>query len=553
MQGVTLKRKKRTMKKATATHKMKSLHGAILFAAGIGCALPSMAQTPLTKQTPMSLLPEVFTRLDYVTDTGVIRSETEQSPAMSTPETNDSEIAYAEEDLELALENFFYALEDLVQSASRYEASVPSRQNNYYTHVQFPAQVMNSLANRSSSDRATNTVAAAATTGDTTLPPIRARQQDNTASGSLAEFELSGNTQVNLEHNDNIYTTRTNTQSDQILTISLNGIAESRSRTRAIKFEGSADKGNYNLNPDNNFTDWSATSSYSTLLGSRSKGFLGLGYFYHHEEKGEGSTDGNQAFSIDEPIEFESWVTRGIYELGSQQARTRFVADGKLDVLRTTNFRDTPEIIARDRDIASFIGTAYYKRTRRLSYLTELRHMDISYVNALNNNSLDSTQTRLALGAEWLATRKTAGSFRVGLQEKQYDNPTNQDTSRVSWEAVVEWAPKPRTEIVLETIQDTEESDGFGAARDRTDFKVTWSQRWTPRIDTSTSLQYGTTDFQESQREDQLNLFDTELTYSFSTRAAASLKLTYIDNSSNVVEYGFERSQIQLGVNLELD
>jgi hypothetical protein len=530
---------------------MKSLPGAIFFAAGLGCALPSLAQPDQTGHTPMSLLPEVFTRLDYVTDARVVQAETRKEPALSEPQPDESEASYAQEDLDLALENFFYALEDLVESASRYEASVPSNPNSYFTHVQFPAQVMSSLADRTSSDRATNTMVTTSQEG-TTLPPVRARQQ-NQGSVGLAEFEFSGVTRVNMEHNDNIYTTRTDALSDQILTTSISGVAESRSRTRAIKFEGNIDNGNYNHNADNNFTDWSATSSYSTLLGPRSKGFAGFGYFSHHEEKGVGSTAGNQVSIIDEPIKFESWVTRGIYELGSQQARTRFVADGKLDVLRTTNFQDIPEIKSRDRDIASFVGTAYYKSTRRLSYLTELRYMDISYVNALDNNSLDSAQTRLALGAEWLATRKTAGSLRFGLQEKQYNNPGIKDTSRISWEAVVEWAPRPRTEIVLESIQDTEESDGFGAARDRTDYKITWSQKWTPRIDTSASLQYGTTDFQESVREDQLNLFDTELTYSLSNRAAATLKLTYIDNSSNVVEYGFERSQIQLGVNLELD
>ena len=53
--------------------------------------------------------------------------------------------------------------------------------------------------------------------------------------------------------------------------------------------------------------------------------------------------------------------------------------------------------------------------------------------------------------------------------------------------------------------------------------------------------------------EDNINYIDTQLTYSLSSKAAAMLKLTYIDNSSNVVEYGFERSQIQLGVNLQLD
>lgn len=531
---------------------MRCLPAAIIFAAGLGSSLPCAAQTSVDGHSPMSLLPEVFTRLDYLAGTDILRSQPSPAATDSDSSLDKSNSDYSQEDMDLALENFFYALEDLVEAASQYDATAHANPDRQFVQVQFPAQVMSSLANRTGSDRATNT-AVASQQGSTTLPPIRARQEDSAPSSSLAEFKFNGLSSVNLEHNDNIYTTRTNTRSDQILTASINGIAESRSRTRALKLEGNINNGNYNHNSDNNYTDWDATASYSTLLGPRSKGFAGFGYFYHHEEKGEGSTDGNQAFTIGEPIEFQSWVSRGIYELGTQQARTRFVADGKLDLLRTTNFDDIEAIKSRDRDIASFTGTAYYKWTPRLSYLTEVRHLNISYINNLNNNTLDSTQTRLALGAEWLATRRTAGSLRFGLQDKQYDNPANQDTRRISWEAVVEWSPKPRTEIVFETIRDTEESDGFGAARDRTDYKITWDQRWTPRVSIRTSFQHGITDFQESIREDNINFIDTQLTYSLSSKAAAMLKLTYIDNSSNVVEYGFERSQIQLGVNLELD
>ncbi|MFX4227649.1 MAG: hypothetical protein ACFHHU_07115 [Porticoccaceae bacterium] len=152
---------------------MKSLPAAIIFAAGIGCALPSMAQTDGTEEpTPMSLLPQVFTRIDYLSVASTNDKETEQTSTSPLPAGNDVE--YAEQDLDLALENFFYALEDLMQSASRYEASVETGEHNYFAQVQFPVQVMSSLATGRTSDQATNTATAAAQ-GSTTLPAIRAR------------------------------------------------------------------------------------------------------------------------------------------------------------------------------------------------------------------------------------------------------------------------------------------------------------------------------------------------------------------------------------------
>jgi|GEM_PF-6469060 len=336
--------------------------------------MPSQAQTAVTEITPMSLLPEVFTRIDYLPTARASGQRPMQSPA--TVETDKSETEHIRQDLDLALENFFYALEDLMQSASRYEASVDTNSPSYVAQVQFPAQVMSSLASSRTSDQATNTTVGTMQGGETTSPAIRARGQSNPT--RLSEFNFSGDSSINLAHNDNIYTTRTDEQADQILKANINGVAESRSRTSAVLLEGHINSGSYNHNAENNYTDWNATSSYSTLLGARSKGFVGLGYFYHHEDRGEGSTDGNRAFNISEPVEFESWVARGIYELGARQARTRFVADGNFDQLRTTNLREIPEIRARDRDIGTITGTAYYKWTQRLSYLAELRHMDIA-------------------------------------------------------------------------------------------------------------------------------------------------------------------------------
>lgn len=550
----------------------------IALAAGLVCSVPSLA-IPLSELpvNPTQLLPQTFTRIEYVNventpssaavstlskapeslgQIGFFRPLAESNPQViasspapvkRSPEPNTE---YAKQDLDLALENFFYALEDLIQSAARYEEADPLAGSNVYAaQVQFPAQVM---ASYGTTDRASNAVVGAAE--NSTLPAAATTTNASTGTGLafLDSFNYTTKLSAQIEHNDNIYTTRNSPIEDQILRTNVNSVAESRSRKSALKFEGDLNTGNYYANPSNNYVDWSLTGSYSALISQRSKAFGGLGYFYHHEDAGEGSTDGDLDFSIGEPVEFESWVARGIYERGTKQTRARLVADTKLDLLRTTNFQDIPAIKARDRDIASITGTAFYNWSQRSSYLFELRHQDISYVNALEGNNLDSTQTRYAIGTEWLATRQTAGSIRVGIQDKNYNNQPSADTRNISWEAIVEWAPKPRTQMVFETVQDIEESDGFGTARDRTDFKITWKQKWTPRMDSQTSVQYGITGFEQETREDELSLFNAELNYSLTSSTLASLKLTYIDNSSNVAEFGFDRSQIQFGLNMDL-
>lgn len=528
--------------------------GSALLAASLTCSLPSLAAPATAAYSgPTQVLPEIFSRIDYVVNVPAIpRAEITfnaanvQTKAPTSVQDTQPQPAPepANPDLDLALENFFFALEDLIQSAARNSPPKPS-ENAYLAEVQFPVQVMTSM-------NAATTAASTAVVAQATLPPTTVDIGSTGALGFLDGFKYSSQLGVNIEYNDNIYTSRTNRASDVIARTDATGTMESRTRKSALKLEGAIHSGNNQSSAAENYVDYSATGSYSTLLSERSKAFVGLGYFNHHEDRGEGSTDGDDGIILGEPVEFESWVARGIYERGTKKTRSRFVADAKIDQLRTNNFRDLDVIAGRDRDINAIVGTAFYNWSQRMSFLVELRHQDIAYVQSSGSDALDSTQTRYALGAEWLATRKTAGSVRVGVQEKDFDELTGSDIENISWEAIVEWTPRPRSELVFETTSDTSESDGFGTSRDSTDYKITWKQKWNPRLASATSVQYGTTDFQNQIRSDELSLINAELSYSMNASTSASIKLTYVDNSSNVTEYSFDRSQIQLGLDMEL-
>lgn len=583
------------MKKTTNNLNFQGLRSSSLaVAVGLVCSSPSLADSTKTGHASLAqLLPDVFSRIDYVATQPTIeriqvaeyayndslqqfnfiqpldrsdnasRTSTYRQ-AVSTPapsadeaQLTDSDKQYANEDLDLALENFFYALEDLIQSASRHADINTDKENTYIAQVQFPVNVMTSLstANPATVSSAPPTAVASTTNAPVTLPPARTSVDSvkPSAFAFLDSFKFSSQLKTDVEFNDNIYTTRANRESDFVSRNYAKGTLESRTRKSALKFEGDIHAGIYKDHSEDNYFDYSATASYSTLLSERSKAFAGLGYFIHHEDRGEGSTDGDLGTSLGQPVEFESYVARGIYERGTKRTRGRLVADAKLDQLRAKNFREIDAIRGRDRDITALVGTAFYNWSQRVSFLVEMRHQDISYVNTASNiNSLDSTQTRYAFGAEWLATRKTAGSVRVGLQEKDFNSGENTDFRNLSWEAVIDWTPRPRTEIIFETLSDTEESDGFGSARDRTDYKISWKQKWTPRISSTAYLQAGETDFREQERRDNTSIANAAISYSINSSTNASVKLTYLDNSSTLDEFDFDRTQIQVGLDMEL-
>lgn len=496
-----------------------------LLAVSIACASASLAYPQeMDNLGPADILPLIFTPLEdphkFQRRTGPIAKVDDK---------------HAEEDLDLALDNFFYALDDLIQSASRH-SETQAKSESHFVQLVMPNNVVATLHQPT---KAIN------------LPPTSVAENSDNDS-VFDNFALASQLNFAVAHNSNIYTTRDNEVSDQIANFRGMASLESKTRKNSLKFDAGVIAASYLENTDDNYIDFNANASYTTLFSLRSKLFAGLNYSSNHEERGSGITEDTTALSLSEPIEFDSTVARALYEKGTNQTRSRLSIDARKNWIRTKNFQDIEAVRQRDRDINAIVGTAFYNLSQRMSVLVELRHQDISYLNNPSTSSADSTQTRYAIGAEWLATRKTAGSVRIGIQDKDFDDLGNDDFQGLSWDAIVEWAPAPRTEMIFETSADITESEGFGVSREGKDYKITWKQRWSPRINSTASTQYSTTDYQQDTREDDLTLLNAELTYSLGTKTDASIKMTYIDNHSNITEFSFDRALIQLGLELEL-
>ena len=401
------------------------------------------------------------------------------------------QINEANADLDLAIENFFYALEDLVQSAARHSdvAGVElDEQGTYVIQVQFPADVMYAANTRlgdsdTSGALAQNQPVTVPRDNTHTLPgSAKTEGSDPSLYAFLKDFKYKGSGSIAVEHNDNLLVSTTNKISEQVTVANLSGSMESRNRKSSLRFEGGVNAGYHRTSREDDYFDYSTKASYSTLLGDRSKAFIGVGHFKHHENRGQTDNLNGMSSVLSAPIEFESTVVRGVFEQGTRRTRLRFTADATLDRLRAENFRDLDGINSRDRDVQTLVGTAFLNWSQRMSLLLEVRHQEAKYPNDFNGRSLDSSQSRLAVGAEWLATRKTAGSVRIGYQGKGFDDGQNEDASAVSWQTIIEWTPRPRTEFVFESQRDFLESDGFGSTRDSTAYKVSWNQKWTPRV-----------------------------------------------------------------------
>ncbi|HED12503.1 MAG TPA: hypothetical protein ENI62_02410 [Gammaproteobacteria bacterium] len=115
----------------------------------------------------------------------------------------------------------------------------------------------------------------------------------------------------------------------------------------------------------------------------------------------------------------------------------------------------------RDRDRLNLRGRAYYNLGPSTATFVELTNSTIDY---LTNNRLDSTEQSYSVGARWEATDITSAEVSIGNLTKNFDDPTVNDFSGVTYLGKVLWAPQTFTNVSLYTSRRTEESSEPGSS-----------------------------------------------------------------------------------------
>ncbi len=104
------------------------------------------------------------------------------------------------------------------------------------------------------------------------------------------------------------------------------------------------------------------------------------------------------------------------------------------------------------------LGRYFWRVMPRTYLVAEARLGKADYrVNTANNN----TDTRLLAGITWEATAKTTGQFKIGRQQKSFDNASKPDASGGTFETSVEW--KPLTYSVFTLVANRSAADALVA------------------------------------------------------------------------------------------
>ena len=372
------------------------------------------------------------------------------------------------------------------------------------------------------------------------------------ASIKAGPLELTPQVALETYHDDNFLRSSDAAISSMVTKVSpqVEAMLSSNSTTLSAKY--AVDDFAYSASSSDDATDHVVDLSLGHEFYARNRVSVSAYYFDGHEERGKGLSQGSIASDID-VIEYTQDNLQIGYELGGLGANGRLALSFEQQNYEYQNERSLTRV--RDREQQNLTATFYWDLGSKLELLAELRNTDneYDYFNPESDlGTLDSEQTDYYLGAEWQATAKTTGAFRVGRYDRSYDSSARQDSSGNSWDAWVEWKPLERATVTLRTGRASRESTSVGNFIDAQDHSVNWVHQLSGRDSFTLNFAAGTDSYEGSEREEDRNTFS--LSYERELNRWLKLAVGYRygerDSSSDSNDYeqniGFVRVNISL-------
>jgi len=320
----------------------------------------------------------------------------------------------------------------------------------------------------------------------------------------------------------------------------------------------------YASSSEDNYLDHRITAYGGTAFDVRNNLDLGVEYLKGHDPRFYDNPfdGGRDSRFAPEPDEWEQLQAGLNYTFGAPGARGRV----ECDICQTNRRYTNNDQEHRDNDILD-LGIEFIAK---VSPKTELNlgvvYSDFDYVNedpadVAAGESLDSTEMRYYVGADWLPSPKIEASVDVGLLEKQFDNNSNrQDYSDLFFLAEVDWSPRSPTSfnaaysrgLYERTLYGDEQ--GFGDdVVEADDLRAMWTEQWNERISTDLGGFYQWLDYRPSGREDTVYGVNAGVDYVLNRWVAVHFDAYYQERDSSDPQYSYDDSGFLLSLDLGSD
>ncbi|HEX4885443.1 MAG TPA: outer membrane beta-barrel protein [Casimicrobiaceae bacterium] len=342
-----------------------------------------------------------------------------------------------------------------------------------------------------------------------------------------------------IGYNDNLTGEPGKPLDSPLLLIAPQLVAETKSGGHAFSATYSGSYGHYTSSSDNDFDDHAFVLASSSQFTARADLDATAFYLIDHDVAGSVS----RAYRGTPDV----WHAAGVdatFGYGARDAQGRIEAQaGVTDKRYKTNLEVTEAFDVRTWNAAARF---FYRVAPLTRLLAELRYTDYDYTQ--QGSPLDSSETRLTLGATWEATAATRGIVKVGYVAKRFRDDAVDDYGGPTFEAAVRWLPLTYSRVEAIASYAPVDTTGSGLYSLDTAFAIRWVHDWKSYLQTRVVASYVKSDYEGVDRKDHVARIGVGGFFDARTWLRFGLEFAHENHGSTDPAFDFTRNLVLLTV-----
>ena len=250
-----------------------------------------------------------------------------------------------------------------------------------------------------------------------------------------------------------------------------------------------------------NYNDNSLAFDAENSWATRFNTLLHLDYSKGH--------DGRNSLVVGRNVEL--WHNSGLRAMaryGAKGAQGQIEVEAGLNKKRYETNQATMSFF--DVDTQNLAASYFHRVGAGTQALVQVRDLRLSYLLSPLSSSVER---RYLVGAQWEATAKTTGSFKIGKLTKSFNAGTVPSHSAVTWEGEVRWTPLTYSSLDFIVNKATNESSGIGNFMTTRQESLAWNHDWSSRVRTTLTLGSGKDSYQGVAQEDSRSNYGVKASY----------------------------------------
>lgn len=362
---------------------------------------------------------------------------------------------------------------------------------------------------------------------------------------------IQGDLSIEQAYNSNIRAEKDNTESDFITTISPRLLMQKNVSRHSFFIDTTADvKRAFDISDEN-------TEDYTATFGADLEAYHNLrmpiraGIMQNHRDR-RSITSGTKTTT---PIEIDTKFVNG--GIAYNPNRVRVAANVQYAEQRNANntFLETgAQSVFEDSDVditTYDLNLSYSLRTSFRPFLN-LRFENSDYLRltfengSFSGNNRDNDYLQGLVGTIFNYKGILYGGAAIGIDSRDYDDETIDDTSNLSFVLNTNWVPYRKSRFNLSLSQSNVEDNQVTSGYDSTMINFSYARELQQDFYSQVSLGYHLQEFSSINRTDDNYLAGLKLKYFLNSRMQLGAEYLYNKRESSIETNGYEQNEIML-------